>query len=328
MHPRPPRELTGLERELHRWVRNGLISEETAGAIWSFEHRASSRRPVGPPPPSSRVPVLAEVIGYMGAALAGAAGAVFLVRIWDDLALAGRLVIPGLGAAAFLGAGIAIARSDEPPIRRLAEFLWLLGAGATAWLAATVAADVADAPDRGTVLAVGCALSIVGLGLTAYRRWPVPQLILAVGLVWLLGGAFYDIELGFAIAWTLLGVAWMVLAMLRLLPPARATLLIGTLLALLGPMPALDEWTGIGLALGVVVAAGAVGIGAWQHHPQVLAIGAIGLFLYLVRSITYFLPGSGATALGLLAIGAGLIVVAVLAMRSRPRPGPPRPAHG
>jgi hypothetical protein len=328
MYPRPPRELTGLERELHRWVRNGLISEETAGAIWSFEHRASSRRPVGPPPPSSRVPILAEVIGYLGAALAGAAGAVFLVRIWDDLALAGRLLIPGLGAAAFLGAGLAIAPSDAPPIRRLAEFLWLLGAGATAWLAATVAVDVADAPDRGTMLAVGCTLSIVGLGLTAYRRWPVPQLILAVGLVWLLGGAFYDSELGFAIAWTLLGVAWTILAIRRLLPPARTTLLIGALLALLGPMPAFEEWTGIGLALGVVVAAGAIGIGAWQHHPQVLAIGAVGLFLYLVRSITYFLPGSGATALGLLAIGAGLIVVAVLAMRSRPRPGPPRPAHG
>jgi hypothetical protein len=274
------------------------------------------------------VPFLVEVLGYLGTALAGAAGAVFLARIWNDLALAGRLVIPALGSVVFLGAGSFVARGEDPVAQRLAGFLWLLGAAATGWFAATLSADAADASERVTTLAVGCSVALVGAGLLAYRQWPVSQLVLAVGLVIALAGAFAEAELGFAIAWTLLGVAWTGAGVRRLLPPARTALLIGTLLAVLGPAPAMEAWTGAATIAGAAIAAGVVALGAWQRHGQVLAVGVVGVFLYLVRAITYFLRGSGATALALLTIGLALIAIAVVAMRSRPRPGPPRPAHG
>lgn len=198
MHPRRAEEPSALDRQLHRWVRNGLISEEAAGAIRSFEHGDGARRRAPAVAPSRSVPFLVEVLGYLGTALAGAAGAVFLARIWNDLALAGRLVIPAVGSVVFLGAGSFVARSEDPVAQRLAGFLWLLGAAATGWFTATLAADAADASERVTTLAVGCSVALVGAGLLAYRQWPVSQLVLAVGLVIALAGAFADAELGFA----------------------------------------------------------------------------------------------------------------------------------
>jgi hypothetical protein len=328
MHVRPPQDVPELERRLHRWVREGLITEETAGAIFALERDSPiAGRPVAPSPPR-RVPVLTEVIGYLGAMLALAAGAVFVGRTWDDLTRAEQLMLPGLGALVFLSAAGALRESREPAVQRLAGLLGLLGTGAVAWLAGLLVGDVAGASDRVTVLSVGATLTILAAPLYAYRRWPLQQLALLAGLGCLLGAAFFDQEAGLAIVFTLLGVAWAALGARGILVPARTALILGAVLALWSPTFALDRWTGIGVLLGVLAASGILTIGALRREGVVLGIGVVGLFLYLVRAITYYLRGSGAIALGFLVVGVGLMVAAAIAMRSWPRHGPPRAAHG
>jgi len=330
MHARSPEQLPELERRLHRWVREGLIDVETAAAIWELERASPTAAAVVPEPTPSvrRVPVLTEVIGYLGAALAAAAFAVFVARAWQDLPVGLRLAMTGGGGLLFLGAGAAIHRSHEPAVQRLAGLLWLIGSAGLAGFAGVAAADVADLPERAVVVSVGGTLTIVGGALYAYRRWALPQLALAGGLAALLAAAFSDEPFRIGLAITALGAAWAVLGAVRVFAPPAATLAIGCVLALWGPLPVIDGSPGLALPLGVAVAAGVVGLGAFARQPVVLGIGVVGLFLYLVNTIGHFLEGSVATALGLLVVGLGLIALAVIATRMRPRHGPPRPAHG
>lgn len=330
MHARSPEQLPELERRLHRWVREGLISEETAAAIWDLERAsptATAEAPA-PTPTARRVPVLTEVIGYLGAALAAAAVAVFVTRTWDELTTWQRLTTAGAGGLAFLGAGSAIHRSREPAVQRLAALLWLIGTGAGAGFAGIVAADVADVADRQVLVWVGATSALLGGVLYAYRRWALLQLALVGGLAMLVGAALFDHPFRIGLGLTALGAAWAVLGALRVLAPPSASLAIGSILALWGPMPVIDGSTGLGLSVGVAVAAGVLGLGALARQPVVLGIGVVGLFLYLVNTIGHFLEGSAATALGLLVVGLALIALAVIGTRMRPRRGPPRPAHG
>lgn len=332
MHARTPEEIPELEQRLHRWVRAGLISEEVAGRIWAFERETSTEAPpvaaVEPVRPASRVPVMTEVVGYLGAALAAAAVAAFVGRNWEDLATWQRLALPGTGVPLFLVAGFAIRRSEEPAVQRLAGLLWFLAIGSAAWLTAIWAVEIADVSDRQALLSVGATVTVVGGALYAYRRWSLPQLGLVGGLALLITGAFFENALAIGIALTVLGAAWAALAALRILEPRTSTALIGGLLGMVGPSVVAGDQTGEGLVLGVAIAAGVVGVGALVRQGIVIAAGVGGLFLYLVAAIQHFLEGSAATALGLLVVGLGLIALAVIGTRMRPRHGPPRPAHG
>lgn len=330
VHPRPSRQVSGFERRLHRWVREGLITEEAAGAIWAFEREPTPQRPRrGRMAQTGRVPVSAEVLGYLGAALAASAAAVFVSRSWDDLSQAGRLAVPGLGAVVCLLAGLAIHRSTEPAVERLADALWLLTAAGAGWFAGILAADVADVSDRAVVLSIGGAVTVAGGALYWFRPWPLQQLALVAGLGILLGGAFFDHEVAIGVSLTVLGAGWAALGALRLLPPAAAAMVTGSLLAMWGPAIGMDEWVGGATLMGVATAAGVLTLGALRREGVVLGMGVVGLFLYLTRAITYFLRGSAATTLGFLVIGVALMAAAVITIRRRPRRGPPPGiAHG
>lgn len=338
MHPRLPHEIPELERRLHRWVREGLITEDAAGAIWSFERRsptaagpsrahvrAGARRPERP---VRQVPLLTEVVGYLGAALAAAAVAVFVAQTWGELAVWQRLAVPSTGLLAFLAAGSAIHRRNEPAVQRLTSLLWLLSAAAAGWLAAIVAVDVVDASDRQVLLVVGATVAVAGGALFASQRAPLLQLAIVVGLAMLLGGVFFEDGLATGIALTSLGIGWAALGWLRLLAPTQPTVVLGGLLAMWGPTAMFGDRIAAGLLLGIAVATGVVGLGALLRHGPVIGIGVAGLFLYLVAAINHFLEGRAATAIGLLVVGVALMALAVVAMRTRPRAGPPRPAHG
>ncbi len=328
MHARAPEQVPELERQLRRWVRKGLISEEVAGSIWELERSPIVLPEAAAPLPVRRVPILTEVIGYLGAALTAAAFAVFVGRTWGDLETWQRLAMTGVGGLAFLGAGAAINRSQEPAVQRLAALLWVVGTAGLTGFTAILAVDVADLSDRSALLAVGATLIAIGGASYAYRRWALLQVPLVGGSGVLVGVAFFDEPFRIGLGLTVLGAVWAALGTLRLLPPASAALTIGSILALWGPTPMVDGSVGPALSMGVLVAAGVVALSAFARQPVVLGIGVVGLFIYLVRAIGYFFPGSIATALGLLVVGLALIVVVVLATRMRPRHGPPRPAHG
>ena len=99
-----PRPAASVADDLDRWVAAGLLAPDQAKAI--LEHEGSRPPPevLTPQPtapavhgPSSRFPLAAEALGYLGGALALTGLVLVLVHYWPDLAWAGRLALTGWG---------------------------------------------------------------------------------------------------------------------------------------------------------------------------------------------------------------------------------------
>ena len=107
-----------LASSLRAWVTAGLIDEDQAKAILSHEAEPSDER---------RVPLIAEVLGYLGGSLALIAAFILAGEFWPDLESWARLLLVGAGTAAFLAAGWFIKDTENDAILRLSSFSWALG---------------------------------------------------------------------------------------------------------------------------------------------------------------------------------------------------------
>jgi len=139
---RPP-----LAADLDRWVAAGLLAQDQATAILAHEAPAApSPAPTAPAPagPRSRVPVVAEALGYLGGALALGGVVLVLADRWSDLATGSRLALALAGVVLFGVAGALTPADTDPALARLRAFLWLLSSAATAVAAAVLVTD-----DRG-----------------------------------------------------------------------------------------------------------------------------------------------------------------------------------
>jgi hypothetical protein len=152
------------------WVSAGIITAEQAEAIQSFESAGPEPRTaphtgaVHEREPStgitSRVPSVAEALGYLGGLLVGIGLALVVSRYWTDLTLAGRLALSGGVAAALLVAGVLVRVDGDPALFRLQSVLWLVSAAATGLAAGVFAYDGLDTRSAEAV-ALTVALAVV-----------------------------------------------------------------------------------------------------------------------------------------------------------------------
>jgi len=311
-----------LGGRLLRWVDASLITSEQAEAIRAFEEVPAEPR---------RVPLIAEALGYLGAALALAAGIVALGDSWQDLSDAARLGALG-GAVVVLLVGGFLARGDEPAIQRLGSVLWLLSVLTSLWFFSTLFEDTLEVPNDAMRLAVGAAGVAYGGVLYAVRRKALQQLGLAAGsvvLAWGVGELVtdeklfeFDVWIGPAI-W-LLGVAWLVLTKFEILLPEQTGYSIGAVVALLGPMFREEDQL-LGAVLGIGTAVVLLAASVRLNEIVLLGLGAVGLFIHLVRAIGEAFADTIGMPLVLLASGVLLIAIALAAVRLK-RFGKPRGA--
>ena len=187
----PPPE---LDLQLHHWVDARLISPEASAAIAAYEAVEAASvvgGEAGPPEPPSppatarphaalvrtgRVPVVAEALGYLGAALATAGLLLVVSRFWTDLATLGRFALAG-GAAVALGlAGLAVHERVDPALTRLRAVLWLASTAAAALAAGVIADVVADSPAP-IIGAVATTAALLSGAMWAWRERPVQQAV-------------------------------------------------------------------------------------------------------------------------------------------------------
>jgi len=145
---------------LERWQGAGIITSSQADQIRTVE---SSVRP------ERRIPLIAEVLGYVGVAFVLSAGGLLMSQLWEDLGVGVRIGILALLTFVLVLAGWTIRHSDEPAFRRLAGLLWLAavaGVGATA----SVVATAGLALGRGSSLLSGLAMTALGLTLWLFRH--------------------------------------------------------------------------------------------------------------------------------------------------------------
>jgi hypothetical protein len=298
-----------LQPALARAVAAGIVTPEQADAIAALGTG---------PDPSGRRAVAAEVLGYLGGALAVVAALLLGREVWEELGALVRVLLLAVVTAAVLVAGTALGGRDGPA-GRLGGFLWAAAVAALAGTIGVAATDLFAVPfDVATVLSAGGALLLAAS--LWWRRREVLQhvatFVAALATVFSVVALFDD---GYRylgpIVW-LLGLGWIAAAATDRVRPAAAGWVLGALAVLAGPLSA-----GTGRAAWAVVgglSAGAlVVVGVRSHRPWLLALGTAGLFVAVPVAIAEIFDAELGPLLGLLVVGLVLVGLAVLLSRRR-----------
>jgi uncharacterized membrane protein len=304
-----------LDRMLRRWEASGIITSAQAEVI--RRHETSVR-------PKQRIPLIAEALGYLGAALVLSAALALAAQLWSELHVAVRVVVLLAVTALLLIAGWSIRNSVEPVFRRLASFLWLAAVAGAGFLADVVASDALDI-ETSFSIAIGIAMTSLAATLWFLRR-TAPQLVgVFAGLAFLIAG-ISDVLGGddaFGILLWVVGVAVLISARLDLISPERTAYALSSIAVLVGAQWAafelFSDTQGWGLALGLASALALQGVSVVWHSLVLLAFGSAGVLMFLPQIVDeYFGDAIGGTT-ALLVSGVALLAVALVSVRLRDR---------
>lgn len=296
-----------LNEDLERWRTAGLITDEQVERIVAHEQTRGS---------GERRGIVAEAIGYVGAALAVGAVALLLGEVWDELVLAGRLTLIALLALVAGGAGMVVARDARGPARRLASVLTAAAAVGAAWFVAVLLLEAFEAEQGPVAIAGGVAALLVSAG-AMLRRPAVPLQVIvlaaleAIALGLLLLPRLTPEPVWFALlAWSL-AIAWLLLGRAGVLRPAGAAVVLGGAVALVAMQIGSFEHRTALLSLGIATAVLLVVLAVAGGGTPAMVLGGVGAFVF-VPQLTFELFGDaiGAPAT-LLVIGLLLVLVAV-----------------
>ncbi len=250
-----------VEALLSRWTNAHVVSEEQADAIRMFE-----RRSIDVEEPrhgrSSRMPAIAEAIGYVGGTLGLIGIVILLVEFWNDFSDAVRLGVPLVGAIGFVVAGAIVPEGRSIAMLRLRTVLWLLGTatvGIAAWVLTDTVIDVESIRRQWLVAALGVA--IVGFALWAGRTRPVQQFVGIAGFTTAVGtavGEFGSTGISGIAVW-IVGLVLVALSMRRSGVSASVNVLTGSLALVVGAYLTVVDWTGPGLVFVLMSAVGLIG---------------------------------------------------------------------
>ncbi len=295
---------SSLHDHIDRWVEATIISRDEAEAIERFETEHPGR--------PATTPLVVEALAYLGGALALAAATVVLSRttwaagVWEAAL--------GAGATICFVSGWLLRRSEEPAIGRLVDVLWGVAVALAGWCAGLVAYDLFDLRGRPLGVICGAVATAFGLVLYAQRRRMIQQLAVFVGLLITVEQLVLS-QLSHSLITVVLGAGWVVLGWRELVVPRRPALWFGSAAAMIGGMIAPDP---IGLALGLIVAVLLIAASVILREPVMLALGVLGLFESLIRTIWHYFHGSTAMPIALVVAG-GVVFAAALVLARRTR---------
>lgn len=301
---RPPTD-GRVHEQLERWRGVGLIDTATAEAIERFEaDRATSQ-------PHRRIPVIAEAIAYLGAALAAAAVMSFAINAWQDWSDWTRVGVVGVASLAAFGVGVMTRGADEPAIERVSVVMWAaatVGAGVATGL---LGSEVLGWREGDPFTLAGGVTFVVGGGLYLVRRHGLQQLAMFGGLVAMVVSVFADWygrrgQVATGTAMLVLGVAWFVLGWRDVVTPGRMARVIGTFAALTATQILYDgtsgwEWT---LLAGALLSILVVGLSIPLEQPELTFIGSIYTFQNLLIWVNEAFSGTLGVPVALLVAGA------------------------
>lgn len=305
----------GFDDAVARWVEAGLLDESQAQAIRAYEGaRFVAQLPVRR---ASRVPAVAEAIGYIGGVLAAVGVALLVAQAWSDLGVGGRIGVTVGGAVVLLVAGALVREGADPAADRLRWFLWLAGTAVAGLAAGVVAVDVGDASGAPIALAVASTVTVVSGFLWRGEERPLQQASSLGGAVAVPGalvGLWTDAgPIGVAV-WVA-GLAVLLAGLARRTTFPVLTVAVGSLAMLVGSITAATAWEGSGQLL--IVATGFGLLAATQvralpvDRPELAvlaAVGGLGLVFGGPSSIGWFAQDAGgATGLVVWVLAAGVV---------------------
>ena len=311
-----------LARQLERWRRAGIITNEQVAAITRLEVREPA------PPRASRSAVVAESVGYVGGILAVVGLGLIVARYWANLNTPVRLVGSSVLALALGLGGGRVAEAAGASWQRLRWFLWLASTAA-AGLFAFVATRVGNPAPRAEVVVLVTALVV---GVLSFALWrgrfrPVQEMttlgagVVALGAVSRLVGTPTWMSVG---VWVGAAIV-LALSIGRLVPTRIVAEIVGAFALLVAAIMLLNHSTGPGGLLNLV---GAVALLAVAASPRVVPARADAILLAVTGAVviaqstpvtlSYFAERAGLVTGGLVwLVGAsGLLVGATMPMRA------------
>ncbi len=301
-----------LATSLRAWVAAGLISEDQARAIRTHEASPADER---------RVPLIAEVLGYLGGSLALIAAFILAGEFWPDLEAWARLLLVGAGTLAFLAAGWFIKDNENEAIHRLSSFSWALGTVGVAFFFGLLVNDVFDAKEETTALVASAAGLAIGYSLYRLSPRSLQQI--------LLGGASVAVPLSllahidqppdefYGLAIWGVGIAWLFLAWGGHMRPQFTGYALGSLAALFGPQVMRFSDNAWPMLLGLVTAGALLAFSVGLRNTILLGFGAAGIFIFVPQIIFEYFGDTIGVPLALFLTGVVLLGAALLVARLR-----------
>jgi hypothetical protein len=305
------RELSG---QLQTWRAQGLLTPEQAAAIAAYEA-------VHGEPRAPRRTLLAEALGYVGAALAVGAVGMIVSEIWHELTTGPRLTLVGLVVVLLGGAALALHRAERAPLQRLATVLFTGAIVGIGWFAAIVATDLAAMTEGRVGLAVGGAVLVAAVPLHLRRPRALHQLTVLVAALVVAVSALSLTPMPVEAVWygltiSALGAAWFALAVGGWLHPRVLAEVSGSILAVLALQATGDEqlWP---LFLALVLAGALIALAIVADRLHHLVVGASGLFVLVPQLVIRLFGDSLGAPAVMLIIGLLLVLLAVGVGRAR-----------
>lgn len=310
----------GLHDELERWRGVGLIDTATEEAIERFEAKQEHPSAGAIAEPARRIPVIAEAIAYLGAALAAAALMTVAIDQWETWSDWTRVAVVGVGAVAAFGIGLLTGGSEEPAIERLSVVMWAIATAGTGFTTGLFASEVLGWRDADAVTLAGAAAFAVGGGLYLIRRHGLQQLAMFGGLVAMTMSYFTDWagrrgQVAGGTALFVLGAAWFLLGLFDIVTPGRMARIVGAIAAVTSVQVIYDgtagwEWA---MLVGAILAMAVVGMSIPLEQPELTFIGAIWTFQYLLIWVNESFAGTlgvpiALAVAGAIALGASLVL--------------------
>jgi Predicted membrane protein (DUF2157) len=303
-----------LREQLARWAAAGLIDPDQADRIEAAERERAVALP------GRRLPLVAEVLGYVGAVIAITAIVVTVHQIWKHVPAAAEMATAGVIAVGLLLAGAALRTDTDPALARLRSVLRLLStAGAAAFVAVLTGRYLQLAGADGALMTA--AASLVYAVALWWRNRSALQHLAAFGAavaVFETGIDRIDPRAGtfpFGIVMWVFALAWGIAVFRGRLVPAPIGMLLSGAGALAGAIIAMDQAAGVLLAITTV--AGLFACGILMHQVPLIGIGAAGTLYVVPDAATRYLPGSVAAPPAVAVVGMVLLGIALWLARQR-----------
>jgi hypothetical protein len=318
-----------LNQSLATWREAKLLTEKQVAAITAFEVSQTPARGASETAPEHGTGVLlAEALGYVGAAIAVAAVVILMGSQWTNLNVGGQFGLIGLITVIVSGAGVALRGSERAPIRRLVSLLFIAGIGGVAWMVGIVSNDVLHWADSSTVLAIGACSLILSGALYRWRERVLPQVAALASALIIVGAVFDRPGLNGTSTWVGLamwavGVAWALLGLGGWLRPTPIAVGFGAVVALIAAqIGSVGEQRLALLLVGLATAGALLARGVGRAAAYQVALGSIGVLVFLPQVVVHIFGSAIGAMVAMLVVGLLLIVVSVRLARGRsPRGG-------
>lgn len=223
--PPDSRSSSVLSQQLGRWTDAGLIDAPTAARIRSAEQdwatsaparaddRAEDRTADRAAQAQRRaLPLIAEVLGYAGAAIAITAGFIVIKQLWPKVPAPASLTFTAVVAVALIAVGSVLRTRGEPALGRLRSVLWLVATVAAGGFVAVLTNQVLKTGTGSARVLDAAGWTACAIPLWWRSRSAVQHLALFAGVVTLAGTVLYEVVPSVSV--TGLGVEiWIVSAM-------------------------------------------------------------------------------------------------------------------